>query len=172
MARITLRACQRLPCASVTRKPPSARASSPVTGVSVCTRTPRRFTSARSVSTISCAWSLCGNTLSPRSTFSAQPRAVKKSQTARLSNAARLEYINFGLRRICARISSRLLSVVTLQRPLPVMRILRPQRPIFSRSTTCAPAPAAANAAIMPLAPPPITMISFTRFTSVYPQIE
>jgi hypothetical protein len=52
---------------------------------------------------------------------------------------------------------------VTLQRPCPVSKSLRPKAGIFSNSTTFEPALAAVAAAIIPAGPPPITTIFFTE---------
>lgn len=56
-------------------------------------------------------------------------------------------------------------ALVRLHRPLPLTRIFRPQRSVFSSKSTRAPARAAAEAAIIPAAPPPIT----TRSASAFP---
>ena len=50
---------------------------------------------------------------------------------------------------------------VRLQRPFPVMNSFFPSFSFFSSSVTRAPASAAACAASMPAAPPPITMTFF-----------
>ena len=52
-------------------------------------------------------------------------------------------------------------ALVRLQRPLPVMRILRPAFSIFSMRSTERPLMAAVPAAISPAAPAPITITSY-----------
>ena len=52
-------------------------------------------------------------------------------------------------------------ALVTLQRPLPVIPILRPTIFIFSMMRTEAPICAARTPAIRPAAPPPMTIIRF-----------
>jgi hypothetical protein len=51
--------------------------------------------------------------------------------------------------------------LVTLQRPLPVMRSFFPRRPFFSNNRTRAPCWAAIMAANIPAGPPPITIPSY-----------
>lgn len=88
------------------------------------------------------------------------PWRSKKRIVARLLNSAKAGAKNSALVRTCEANSSAGRALVTLQRPLPVMRTLRPDFSIFSISSTRRPARAAVPAAIMPAAPAPTTMTS------------
>lgn len=104
------------------------------------------------------ALSETGKTRLPRSVLSGTPSPSKKA------------LVSAGMKRVSAPYRKRPLvgtfamnspisgqSLVRLQRPLPVIESLRPQTGFFSNSVTRAPACAAAPAAIIPAAPPPIT---------------
>ena len=103
---------------------------------------------------------LWGKTRSPRSMSSRTPCRSKKRMAARLLKAAKAGAKNAAFVRTCAANSSAGRAFVTLQRPFPVMRTLRPDFSIFSSSSTRQPRCAAVPAAIMPAAPPPTTTTS------------
>lgn len=89
----------------------------------------------------------------------------KKSMTSRLSKA-RIELLRKApLPWMFRMISGTSAAFVMLQRPLPVIVILRPGRFIFSSSVTSAPFSAARMAAIMPAGPAPMTRICFISYT-------
>ncbi len=103
---------------------------------------------------------LRGKTRSPRSMSSFTPIRSKKRIAARLLNSANAVAKNAAFVRTCEANSSGGRALVTLHRPLPVMRTLRPDFSIFSSSSTRSPLRAAVPAAIMPAAPAPTTITS------------
>ena len=88
------------------------------------------------------------------------PIRSKKRIVARLLNSAKAGAKNSAFARTCSANSSAGRALVTLQRPLPVMRTLRPDFSIFSSSNTRNPLRAAVPAAIIPAAPAPTTITS------------
>lgn len=84
---------------------------------------------------------------------------------ARLLNSANAVAKKSALVRTCSANSSGGRALVRLQRPLPVMRILRPAFSIFSITSTFLPFCAAVPAAIMPAAPAPMMITSYTSLS-------
>ena len=123
-------------------------------------RTPIRRSHASKASAMSFALSDTGNTRLPRSVLSGTPNSSKNAMARSGGKAVTALNKNFGFRGTFARKSRTAQAFVTLQRPFPVMRSLRPRRFCPSRSVTRAPASAAVPAAIIPAAPPPITITS------------
>ena len=122
------------------------------------------FSFFQSASAMSCALSETGNTRLPRSVFSGTPSPSKKSIVSCGVKWFTAPYKNRplpGVDSITVRGSQ---LFVTLQRPLPVMRIFRPSCAFFSNNRTCLPRSAAVIAAIMPAAPPPTTTASNITF--------
>ena len=128
------------------------------------TLTPSFFISRARASAMSLALSLTGNTLLPRSVFSGTPSSSKKLMVHSASKPANELYIKRGLTGIFFICSSEGLLLVTLQRPLPVMRSFLPSFSFFSKSSTVLPKRAAFTAAKQPAAPPPIIIVSVIVF--------
>ena len=110
----------------------------------------------RSAASTSAARSLWGNTRRPRSVFSGTPRVSNNSMVAAGGKAYSAEYKNRPLCRTKWRNSRTSQSLVTLQRPLPVMSSFCPgPLGLCSTTVTDKPLAQAAPAAISPAAPPP-----------------
>ena len=138
--------------------PPTVRILSTLVWNHISTPLSRhQYTSA---SAMSHAFPLLGNTRSPCSTASLTPIRSKNLNTALLLKLRSAGRKNSTSPRIFARHSSSDRMFVTLQRPLPDMRTLRPPFSIFSISRTLYPFFAARPAAISPAAPPPMTATS------------
>ena len=111
-------------------------------------------------STMSVAWSETGNTRLPRSVLRGTPSPSKNAMVSAVEKAAMALYKNRPLPRT-ARIKSLLSQLlVTLHRPLPVIRTLRAGRSFFSSTATRIPRRAAKPAQSRPAAPPPMITAS------------
>ena len=133
--------------------------------------TPVPWQAETSVSTTSEERCEAGKALSPLSTTPFMPKPSKNETSASGGSAWKADLTKFGLERMCPENSFQALTLVKLQRPLPLIIILRATRGIFSSTVTWAAAPertnadAAAYAAIRPEAPPPMTRISALIYT-------
>ncbi len=145
---------------------------------------PAFLAALKSESTTSAADCETGKALSPRSTMDSIPFAWKYSvifSGVRLKNEG-LRKLAFGC--MCPLNSLHGLTLVKLHLPLPVIIILRPGRGIFSSTMTfpfpfCVSSPAACDAcldeivcaapdaAIIPAAPAPMTIMSAENFSMV-----
>ena len=115
-------------------------------------------------SATSLALSDTGNTRLPRSVFRGSPLPENHRMTACGGKADRALYRKRPSPGIFESTSRTSQSFVRLQRPLPVMRSLRPSFLFLSTSVTDAPSSAAETAAISPAAPAPITTTSGIGF--------
>ena len=154
--------------ASASSFAPSARrtpSNTPSSITSACTVVLIRTSTLRSrryfsmASTTWTARSLCGKTRLPRSILSGTPSLSKNAITSALSKARRLLLRNLPFPTTFLMMSGISSALVTLQRPFPVIIILRPTRGIFSSRVTLPPCSAAAAAAIIPAGPAPTTRI-------------
>ena len=127
----------------------------------VCTLAPAFLAKRSRPSIISKERSDTGNTRFPRSTLSFTLFSSSRSITSWLLRRSRAEYKNRGLLMMLVIKVRSSQALVTLQRPLPVMPILRPTFSFFSNKRVRAPACAAFPAASIPAAPAPITITSY-----------
>ena len=107
------------------------------------TRTPAAFTARASASATSLALSETGNTRPPRSVLSGTPSDSNSTIVSRGDRRLSALYKNLPSPGICRSSVCTSQSFVTLQRPLPVMRTLRPSVRFGSSSTTSPPPQAA-----------------------------
>ena len=136
----------------------SLRATDPVTTVFITSSTPLRRASASSPSRTSRARSETGNSFAlSASSFSGMPTSCsKKAICSSSGHERRILRSVCGDESVTKRDSSSRAGRM-LQRPPPLIRILRPPSAVRSTSVVCAPLPAAKIAAIVPAAPAPMT---------------
>src|SRR5699024_10900671 len=103
----------------------------------------------------------------PRCTTVGTPSSSSSARSAPASNVRTAAFKKRGFRGTCAKNSSKSATLVTLQRPLPVIYSFFPSFSLRSSSTTRAPSRAAKSAAIMPAGPPPTTATSFSVLAEV-----
>ena len=131
-------------------------------------RTPLRSIFRVKVPATSFALSETGNTLFPRSVLSGSPSDSKNCIVSRGGNLLSALYKNFPSPGILLRKSFISQLFVTLQRPLPVMRTLRPSSLFCSSRITSSPRCAAMRLHIIPAAPPPMITASALSFVISY----